>query len=476
MGQILLKFDNQLKQSEIVIPLTNSSVEEAGDNYVYNKQGIQQTSIYGILTPLIQINNIVVDFLDVESFSLKSIGPLPSVQLTVKDRYNLTSILDTPGSDNKLRVQILPQFDDAYKKINLTFYISKINISGETIDVTGVYKSADLMSSKFKCLGELSTYELCEKIAKETQLGFATNVEEISDKRYMYCNYISYNELLNNEIRSSASDATHIYDWWVDLWNNINLVNIYERYNTIDPEEELQIWVSGQQGTMLEGVKVQPHKITANLNNHPTDGQMELKVDHYDIVNKPGAQVSGGTDKVYSVYMVDLGEYKDTLIQDGDVKKDIFINCEYLGEVYGEYNYLLAEVCRDAYLQKMGIESVKVTIKTPLLALMRGHKVNFTWYTNNSQYDRRLKGYEELGLKEKEIKTVFPLNDDIPEDEIKYDPTYGDFVIDKSISGQYMITGCDISYSNGEWEYELTLNRPISHKPKILDEEKLNKE
>ena len=75
MGQILLKFDNQLKQSEIVIPLTNSSVEEAGDNYVYNKQGIQQTSIYGILTPLIQINNIVVDFLDVESFSLKSIGP-----------------------------------------------------------------------------------------------------------------------------------------------------------------------------------------------------------------------------------------------------------------------------------------------------------------------------------------------------------------------------------------------------------------
>ena len=87
-----------------------------------------------------------------------------------------------------------------------------------------------------------------------------------------------------------------------------------------------------------------------------------------------------------------------------------------------------------------------------------------------------MKGYEELGLKEKEIKTVFPLNDDIPEDEIKYDPTYGDFVIDKSISGLYMITGCDISYSNGEWEYELTLNRPISHKPKILDEEKLNKE
>lgn len=476
MSQILLKFDNQLKQSEIVIPLTNSSVEEAGDNYVYNKQGIQQTSIYGILTPLIQINNIVVDFLDVESFSLKSIGPLPTVQLTVRDRYGLTRVLDTPGNDNMLRIQILPQFDDAYKKINLTFYISKINISEEIIDVTGIYKSADLTSSKFKCLGELSTYELCEKIAKETQLGFATNIEGTPDKRYMYCNYISYNDLLNNEIRTAASDATHIYDWWVDLWNNINLVNIYERYNTIDPEEELQIWVSGQQGTMLEGVKVQPHKITANLNNHPTDGQMELKVDHYDIVNKPGSQVSGGTDKVYSTYMIDLNEYKDTLIQDGDAKKDIFVNCEYLGEVYGEYNYLLAEMCRDAYLQKMGTESIKVTIKTPLLALMRGHKVNFTWYINDSQFNYRTDNFEKMGLIDKDVNTPTPLNDNVPEKDILYNQAYGDFIIDKSISGQYMITGCDISYSNGEWEYELTLNRPLSHKPKILDEEKLNKE
>ena len=113
MGKIYLEFENKLKQSDIVIPLTNSSTEEAGSDYVYNRTGFMQTSIYGILTPLIQINNIIVDFTDVNSFILKSTGPVPTVSLSVRDRYNLISSIDTPGSDNELRIQILPQFDNA---------------------------------------------------------------------------------------------------------------------------------------------------------------------------------------------------------------------------------------------------------------------------------------------------------------------------------------------------------------------------
>ena len=156
------------------------------------------------------------------------------------------------------------------------------------------------------------------------------------------------------------------------------------------------------------------------------------------------------------------------MIQDGDQKEDIFEHYEYLGEVYGEYNYLLAESCRDAFLQKMGTESIKVTLKTPLLALMRGHKVNFAWYIADTQYDARMAGYKELGMIN-DSKTTPILDDTIPEDQENdggYDPN--EFKKDDSISGQYMITGQDISYSYGQWEYILTLNRPLSHKPKML--------
>lgn len=469
MGQIYLKFDNQIKHKEINIPLTNSSVAEAGDNYVYNKEGIQQTNIYGILAPIIMINNIVVDFLDVLQFSLRSTSALPQVFFSVQDRYKLTQTIDTPGKDNELAIQILPPFDNAYKKINLTFYITSLNIDGEIITGTGVYKSPKLLSSQFKCFGQHTTYEIFESIAKELKLGFATNCDNnINDKRYMYCDYKSYQELLNDEINKSFSDESIVYDWWIDLWDNINLVNILERYKTKDKQDDMMIWVSGQPNEMIEGVKVVPFKVPAKLNNHPADANTELHVSNYETINKTSSQISG-TDMIYSVYEENIKEYKDHYVADGDPKNDLFYKYEYLGEVYGDYNYLLYEKYRQFFLKKINTEQIKVITKTPLLSLMRGQKVDFAWYINDSGYEDRLYNYKKQNIIQS--NPLPELNDDLPEDEqAKYNPTNGEFKIDKSVSGQYMINGVDIKYEDGEWFCELYLIRPAQDKPKILND------
>ena len=85
MGQIYLQFDNKLEHDEIVIPLTDSSPEEAGSNYVYNKSGLQQTSVYGVLTPIIKINNITISFYDVNYLSLSSTKATPEISFSIKD-------------------------------------------------------------------------------------------------------------------------------------------------------------------------------------------------------------------------------------------------------------------------------------------------------------------------------------------------------------------------------------------------------
>lgn len=470
MGQIYIKFDNKIKHKEINIPLTNSSVAEAGEDYVYNKEGVQQTSIYGILAPIIMINNIVIDFKDVIQFSLRSINALPQVDFLVTDRYKLTQTIDTPGKDNELTIQILPPFDNAYKKINLSFYITSINIDGETISGSGVYKSPKLLSNQFKCFGKLSTYEIFENVAKELNLGFATNCsDDINDKRYMYCDYKSYQELLNTEISKSYADETIIYDWWIDLWDNINLVNILDRYNTKDKQEDMMIWVSGQPKELIEGVKVVPFKVPAKLNNHPADANTELHVSDYETINKMSSQISG-TDVIYSVYEEDIKEHKDHYVADGDPKNDLFYKYEYLGEVYGSYNYLLYEKYRQFFLKKINTEQIKVITKTPLIALMRGQKVDFAWYINDSGYEDKKYVYREQNIIYDTKDVGF--NDDLPLDQQeKYNPTNGEFIMDKSVSGQYMISGVDIRFENGEWFYELTLIRPAQDKPVIINEQ-----
>lgn len=472
MGQILIEFDNTLEQSEIIIPLIASSPDEAGSYYEDNKTEIQQTSVFGIMSPLIAINNIVIDFNDIINFSLKSIGPLPELTMTVFDKYQLISSIDAPGLDNEVRVQILPQFDEAYKKINLTFYISKMKISGsDIIEFRCLYKLPKLTETKYKSFGKIDTYNLIKNIAVETGLGFATNIAEAeSDSRYIYCDYKSYIDLLNNEIDFSGHGQNNIYDYWIDYWNNINLVNIYDRYITIDKDDDMKIWISSQPGEINEGVKVQPTQTVATLNNHPLYNHSDLYVNDYNIVTNSANHTQAGSDRIYSIYESSKDEYIDYFIQDGDVKNDIFVNFEYLGENYGEYNYLIQKCFRSTFMQKINSEYMNLKLRTPLLSLMRGQKVNFISYINDSQIENKFNVLEDRGYIEGEPEVNIPI-DDVPNTNVNVNEDNGHFSVDRQISGQYLITGSKIEYKNNNWEYTLIVNRPAAQKPSFINEE-----
>lgn len=467
MSLIQVKFDHNIKQSDIIIPLTNSSHEEAGNAYVNNQPEIQQTSVYGIMSPLIMVNNIVVDFSDVLDFELKCVDVTPTVQMTVLDRYKLITILDTPGVDNELRVQILPRFDNIYKKINLTFFITNFQIRDNYITIKGEYKLPVFFSSNIKSFGEIDTYELYESIAIETGLGFASNIEKSGlDKRWIYCDNKTYSKLLSNEIKRSGYD-NQILDYWIDWWNNLVLADIYERYNAIDKDEDMQIWISGQNYEVSEGIEITPQQSVASLNNHPSLKFSELYVKEYKIINNPGSNIYLGTDKIYSIYEMNKTEHMDHMIMDGDVKKDIISHYEYMGEMYGDYNYLLSDRKRSDFLQKIKTnETIEVTINTPLLGLMRGNRVNFLWYINDSRVDGIHSKLNENGVLNNP-STNIPLSS---ADNIIDKSPDGNFVLDHSISGQYLITGCRMKFSNKMWDYSIVLSRPTSAKPNIIKE------
>lgn len=465
MSLIQVKFDNTLQQSDIIIHLSNSSKAEAGENYIKNQQEVQQTLIYGIQSPLIMINKIVVDFTDVIDFELKCTDITPTVSIIARDRYKLSSTLDTPGIDNELRIQILPKFEDKYKKINLTFYITSIRFDNDIIFIKGEYKAPMFTSSNFKSFGELSTYGLFKTIATETGLGFASNMEENeNDKRFIYCDNKPYLDLLKHEIQRSGIDM-QICDYWIDWWNNLVLADIYERYNATDTDDDMQIWIADQNKEIMEGSEMSPVQIIASFTNHPAIKASELYVKNYHISNKPGSQMYQGTDRVYTTYEQPKSEHMDYLIQDGDVQQDIFTKYEYLGEVYGEYNYLVAGKKREAFLQKIqSNETVEIVLQTPLLGVMRGNRVNFLWYINNTSIQNYHTNLKEGGQMIENIETNIPLNTN--NDEIK---SYDEFILDTSISGQYLVMGCKMKYIDAKWEYTLILKRPTSMKPKILN-------
>jgi hypothetical protein len=72
-------------------------------------------------------------------------------------------------------------------------------------------------------------------------LGLASNLSNTEDKRYIYCNNINYVDSIDREIKFGGSESV-ILDSWVDYWNYINIVDIFERYNSID--SDLKLWVT----------------------------------------------------------------------------------------------------------------------------------------------------------------------------------------------------------------------------------------
>jgi hypothetical protein len=210
----------------------------------------------------------------------------------------------------------------------------------------------------------------------------------------------------------------------------------------------------------------EPQEVTATINDHPSYTNSELYVTDYSISNESGAQASNGTDKVYSIYEDYNDEYQDHLIQDGDIKNDIFTKYYYLGETYGEYNYLLQKEIRNGLLQKINSETIKVTLKSPIFGLMRGHKVNFMKYVNDDMVENRMRILEDNGVIDRNIESNIPLQDY----ELDTNNTDGSFRLDKTVSGQYLIIGTNIIYDNG-WKYVLTLARPANSIPNLINEE-----
>lgn len=456
MSTISVVFDNDLTFSDIKVALKAPQDSEGGEGTgVMTPEA--QTMIQGVCVPLLAINGIAFEIEQIVELHLYCTDHLPSIKAVINDNNHYLGDLNNPGRDNEIRLQILPPFDNAYKKINLTFFINNSSISGSEVTVSGKYKVCDLYNSRFNSFGKINTYDLFEQIAKDCKLGFASNCESNNvDERFIYANNSSYNMLMSKQIRQSG-DETLVYDYWVDFWNNINLANIYERYHTKDPDEEMQVWVQKGYPTQIErDVPIEPVQQVALINNNPNETG-PLKASSYRIISNTGKATTSGTDQVYTYYK--NGEVIDTLVQDGSVKKDVFLKYEYLGENIGDFDYLISKNRRKSFLDIINCNQIEVTIDFPSLALMRGHQCVFVWYDNDFTMKNDMKN---LG----DIDTNIPIEDQ--NEEIQDADA---FVINKQISGQYLIVGTSMNYNRGKWEQKLILIRPQDEQHKYMKDE-----
>lgn len=435
---IEVKFDNTLKLPQIVMPLYNESPNN--DPQAGTSGSGSQTKMDGIFAPLFRLNNFTIPFQQVVSMELTS-DIVPRLSVVINDTLSLSKTLDTPTNDNYIQLQILPQFDNAYKKINMTFYMTSVEIRGSNIFIEAVYSVPNLWDTSMEAFGKLSSYEFYETVARKLNLGFCSNISNTTDRRYIYSTNQNIVTLMENEIEYSG-DNEHVYDVWVDWWNNVNFIDLYNEYKLIEKDENMHVWIYPTDYNVSDDTdSMTPIEVVATIGNAPNLMNNQLYAPTYTPVSNSGMV----TDQVIEIFKLDDRTTENIIVVDGDIHNDIFKSYVYYGENVGEYNYLYQKATRQMFLNKINGQCIEVSLRRPMLGLTRGGKVNFIFYDINK--------YTSQGSQiDNKVESNIPLPDDIITDDCRY-------IVNRTVSGQYYIMESTIRYAGSRWTHTLRLGR-----------------
>lgn len=466
MAVITSKIEPKIVLPEHEVTMLSTNEEQVGHPLEYNRE-YMQTRVHGIMAPLIFLNGLVVDYDNLISFALDWTKMVPTIKFEFVDPNNSFARYAKPGLSNEIQVQILPAHDNTYRKINLLFYVTSIHIVGDTIQGEASYKVMDFVQTKYESLGQKSTYELCEYIAQQTGMGLASNMEGTEDKRYIQAREESYEDLLMNEVEESLANQDVVQEAWVDLWNNLVLANMYDRFESLDGEEDMQVWIrSGfMPDATASGESEVPTKSLALFTNAPTMAGSELAAEDYIQHTSGSGGYASGTSKASCTYMEATHSWSYSYSSDGDVNKDEFLNSEYTGEVYGDYNQIRSRENRDTFLKKMNSERLSIFTSQPLLGINRGDQVRVLWYDSNDNLDINDEYLRKRGLqisKEDPGLGWIGAMDNIADPDLHLRVNY-------QVSGQYTVIGVYITWTAQKWDVEYILTKPARQKIDLIE-------
>ena len=225
------------------------------DNSEYSTQRPQQTShnIDAIYFPLIKLNQRILANDEILYMKLESKEILPELHLRILDKHGSITKTNSTGLNNSIVLVITAPINGVYKKIKLQFYITDVKSysSGENyiLSISSVIKIPK-MTHKFptsmnypeknqfsgcdKCKQAENTkphsWEMLHYIANYCELGFASTkkCKDISDRSYRLLNaYNNLEECLYKEKEYAGTNEDEaIFDWWVDFYNYLVMVNI----------------------------------------------------------------------------------------------------------------------------------------------------------------------------------------------------------------------------------------------------------
>jgi hypothetical protein len=356
---------------------------------------IDTTQVHGILIPIIDINGIPIPINKLKSMEMNFNKFVPTLKFSISDSDRAFQFNGGLSLNNRVTVIITPPHSGIYRKISVSFYIKEQkNLSNDIIEFECEYYHNGLWKNACEQIGDkaLSTYEFCEQISKQLQLGFAATdkCKDIEDKRWRQIYSQRISDFIIEQIKLGGVDEESIFDAWIDPYGYLVLSNISWILNENVNDKDLEMTISsGITSIATEGDKPlsEPKKFKRFISN-----VTEIPFDETRIILQKNDLYTKNTNNTGTLrncwILKDIGNGNSLEMQNiqmievsvEGVEASSFYESnttEFLGcEMSEDTPYLYQQEIRKSFLIKQRSRQIIVLLAAPNYGLQRGTLIN----------------------------------------------------------------------------------------------------
>ena len=270
------------------------------DNLGEDGGGDKQTKVIGTLKPFILVNSYQFGPADIMGFKLDCSGVTPKCTVTVVDNKNAFQVESYPRDGDFFTILLNSKHQETFKSIHMDFDIVEIETSPEvegvnpTITMEGIAKIPRLFAEDCQNLDADSSLNHLELVARDLELGLATNVESTDDNQSRLQAFITYADFIKEIVDDSYISDDSFTKYYIDQYYYLTYVDINKIFNAPNPKlDEVMTVLASFAASMSEGAnqdeggenKGDQVEVPLMLTNHVETNGLSCYVDKYELIN-----------------------------------------------------------------------------------------------------------------------------------------------------------------------------------------------
>jgi len=235
--------DPKIKVDEIFVEDQESrEAKKKTSSAIPSNVNTKSSSRYGAYMPLIQINTNKFESNEIlyMNFSLNS--KIPTLYVAVEDTDGKFDI-NFPLDGDVISLYLRPPDENNQKPIRMDFDIISINssASSKSYSFTGITKIPGMHRETNESFSEDTTFNHIQDVCESLQIGFASNETVTDDSMTRICPFDTYENFIEETIATTYKDDASFFDWYIDPYYYLCMVNVNKQFSLEDKTEEINI-------------------------------------------------------------------------------------------------------------------------------------------------------------------------------------------------------------------------------------------